>query len=874
MFLKIRFSTWVILLLTLIVGAGCSKDKDGEEPTPPAPSAEKFLEVDAKNIKNISPEQDVFIVDPTVVKDVEVDKILIITDSEKTPGGLLRRVDKVNAQGDNLEVHTVQAYLEEILENEDIKFNSEFTIADLERCESLSENGTFECLGETQKNGETKSVTFSNQLSDELSISGSLDSRLSINLDVDANILKFKLTKLELDADASINASLTGKASSTYNTELEADIGKLVFKSRTVRIYGFPIIIYPIATVSIGAKGLIEGGVSIMPSYTATAKENIIWKEFVGFSHNPSFESNPDLAVNATAKAGVELYVKVKVDFFIYGVVGPYVTPEVAYNVNVDNENVCSPWDAKAELRLGSGISVSQVFTKSNSFSYDFPTLPITTIQLTNDGSEICNDINSPPPNSAGDVHLLTPDGLAYDFQGAGEYQFLESSDGNIIIQARQEPFKNSTTVSINTAVAMNVAGDRVGVYLNRSPALYINGVPTTIENQVIQLPSGGIMYFPEGNASTEYRIRWPSGFIANIYLKSSYINIGVSKPEGYTETLKGVIGNLDSNPDNDVMTRTENTILEEPVAYEDLYNIFGNSWRITQAESLFDYEAGTDTETFTDLNFPSRPLTVDDLDNADYDNARQQCAAVGINDSILLNNCTLDLAVTSDNEFIESSIQSSSPKKSLEIVYPVYFDNWTSESNVSNAGNWQINDDGRKVIQTLNGSPTFFVSPQEYMDYKIEGKLFVNTSSDDDFIGFAIGYKDPLEASAEPSDFYDMILFDWKQTTQTTSGLTAMEGFTLSRLNGVINPENQLWDHLSDNIEVLDTDYGKGKGWRDRTEYTFTLYFKSNSIRILIDNVLIFDGEGSFQNGFFGFYNYSQANVQYYDFTAVKIDD
>src|SRR5690606_7776811 len=70
--------------------------------------------------------------------------------------------------------------------------------------------------------------------------------------------------------------------------------------------------------------------------------------------------------------------------------------------------------------------------------------------------------------NSAGDVHLVTPDGLAFDFQGAGEFLLLKSSDGKIEIQTRQEPWLDSDRVTVNTAVAMNVNGDRVGIYLNK----------------------------------------------------------------------------------------------------------------------------------------------------------------------------------------------------------------------------------------------------------------------------------------------------------------------------------------------------------------------------------------------------------------------
>ena len=68
------------------------------------------------------------------------------------------------------------------------------------------------------------------------------------------------------------------------------------------------------------------------------------------------------------------------------------------------------------------------------------------------------------PGSSSGDPHLRTPDGLAYDFQAAGEFVLVQATAGDLTVQVRQEPVGTSTVASMNTAVAMSVAGDRVGL--------------------------------------------------------------------------------------------------------------------------------------------------------------------------------------------------------------------------------------------------------------------------------------------------------------------------------------------------------------------------------------------------------------------------
>ena len=63
---------------------------------------------------------------------------------------------------------------------------------------------------------------------------------------------------------------------------------------------------------------------------------------------------------------------------------------------------------------------------------------------------------------------MHTPDGRNYDFQAVGEFIAAKDESGDLEIQVRQEPWGSSTTVSVNTAVAMGIAGDQVGIYLGQ----------------------------------------------------------------------------------------------------------------------------------------------------------------------------------------------------------------------------------------------------------------------------------------------------------------------------------------------------------------------------------------------------------------------
>ncbi len=88
--------------------------------------------------------------------------------------------------------------------------------------------------------------------------------------------------------------------------------------------------------------------------------------------------------------------------------------------------------------------------------------------------NEYCEPDDNPPDQpgggggpsggggSNGDPHLATFDGVRYDFQAAGE--FVLARGPGFEVQARQEPWRSSRSVSINTQFAMRVGAARVTV--------------------------------------------------------------------------------------------------------------------------------------------------------------------------------------------------------------------------------------------------------------------------------------------------------------------------------------------------------------------------------------------------------------------------
>lgn len=190
------------------------------------------------------------------------------------------------------------------------------------------------------------------------------------------------------------------------------------------------------------------------------------------------------------------------------------------------------------------------------------------------------------------------------------------------------------------------------------------------------------------------------------------------------------------------------------------------------------------------------------------------------------------------------------------------------SERGPAGNGNWVVAAGGGSVLQTVNGDPTFFVGGASQIDTTLRGKIRVETTGDDDYVGFVLGYQAPLGTGND----MNYLLFDWKQASQASGGFTAQEGFSLNRVNGTItNYLPGFWGHTdSTGFDNLATNYGSTLGWVDNVEYDFSILYQSNRVRIDIaggafgTGTTVFDVAGVFQAGAFGFYNYSQSMVRY----------
>lgn len=204
-------------------------------------------------------------------------------------------------------------------------------------------------------------------------------------------------------------------------------------------------------------------------------------------------------------------------------------------------------------------------------------------------------------------------------------------------------------------------------------------------------------------------------------------------------------------------------------------------------------------------------------------------------------------------------------------------FDGTDGSGNGRLESDWVVQDDGTFVEQTRNADASYFLSKFFVDEGQISGGFRVvdtgsnNGSVDDDFIGFVFAHRDTGQS----------YLFDWKAGNQQNGGAHGDRGMSVKALD-VTEPYTvpDFWatDGVPNRVRTL---FHNDIGWENFTDYRFELDFKPGSFVIRVSEINEDDGseklldeifitDDTYSTGRFGFYNYSQGQVQYQGFTRV----
>jgi von Willebrand factor type D domain len=269
-----------------------------------------------------------------------------------------------------------------------------------------------------------------------------------------------------------------------------------------------------------------------------------------------------------------------------------------------------------------------------------------------------CTPVTGPVGNPAmggtfGDPHLLDFDRSEFDFQQAGEFTLLKSTQDDFQIQVRQQPL-GECCVAFNTAVVMRVGSKTIEVDPFRAAekmAVYVNKV---------RLHASGVRLGDAGRLSLSLQHGAPGATVSlrdgsNVEVQCGYevCETVVAIAGHRLGHVEGLLGNSGVPASAEFVGPTgehypQSEILGETTSHLRVrYRKFGASWRITQRESLFRYARGKSTRSYTVRDFPHKQLTLATLTRAEKAAAEKACRAAGITNPQVLSGCVLDVGAT-----------------------------------------------------------------------------------------------------------------------------------------------------------------------------------------------------------------------------------
>jgi hypothetical protein len=262
------------------------------------------------------------------------------------------------------------------------------------------------------------------------------------------------------------------------------------------------------------------------------------------------------------------------------------------------------------------------------------PTAPGPSIQFIEDTA------HSSPPNCAtaaaiGDTHQHTVAGLLYDFQASGD--FVEAQvGGDFEVQTRKVSGAPTwPDASVNRSVAARLGKTQVAL---------CDGKQLLIDGQAADVDDGKSLFVPTGvdigRLGNTYFIIDQAGNSVRVTVNAGYLDVSVGLG-AYPVRVRGLLG----NPDGDVkrLEASDGTQFSVPLSFYELYNKYGDSWRVDPATSLLSV-CGTKAEQGN----PGKPFFARDLDPGQREKAEEICRRSQVS-AAWLGACTLDVAVLGD---------------------------------------------------------------------------------------------------------------------------------------------------------------------------------------------------------------------------------
>lgn len=311
---------------------------------------------------------------------VAVDDIIVGDEDE----GFLRKVNVVSVSGNTQTLETEQATLEDVFENADLSFDLDLT--DLTEVsgkghQMVKNELIIDYLAEGVSVENTRTFKFNLDAVDlssgGLSFKVSGGAEFNPNFNVDASIRGFRIQTVDFEAN---NSELQLSAGYEFNSAASVSVNNTVrlvrFRKRNVFIIGsVPVVVTTDVRLDAGLKTTLDAGLTAKASYnkTYTVDTGI---NFANGQWTGRFNSGQSTSIDPLEYSGAVNLTEVlsltpNVQFKFYGVVAPFVEPELFAQYKISLNSNLDDWDSQFDLGLNMKMGIKALIFGRTLLDFD-----------------------------------------------------------------------------------------------------------------------------------------------------------------------------------------------------------------------------------------------------------------------------------------------------------------------------------------------------------------------------------------------------------------------------------------------------------------------------------------------------------------------
>lgn len=285
--------------------------------------------------------------------------------------GFLRRIDSLALNGDQYDIYTSQATLEESIKEGSVSHKQRLTPMMIEKVEYHQPGVKMAPVDPKGADGDTLKLEFSTDLGNQVNISGGIAmiSDIVFELDVSWSV---RLRKVNFGFEHETLSTVEIFCGQAFEFNPSMEIATYYFHPIVIPTL-IPIVITPVVTITVGIDGKAEASISTRVTQEFNYQAGILYERGEGWSTYEDVDNNWDYQPpQATLEASLKGHITPDISLLLYGVIGAYLDASVYCELAVDALN--DPWwILYAGYRVGLGAKAT-IFSV-NLFDVHYPEL-------------------------------------------------------------------------------------------------------------------------------------------------------------------------------------------------------------------------------------------------------------------------------------------------------------------------------------------------------------------------------------------------------------------------------------------------------------------------------------------------------------------